>query len=394
MLEELNQEELRSFVSDLIDKRRRLIDKSWNDIRDEFDLDCSDDTIRKISAGVELAQSAGMHFDYELDETQREFIERQKLQDARRELNKDMREISRTELICERLRDAIKSLPEIIFCFEPPYKKSVKKDLIVGLGDFHYGTKFNTYGLHGEILNHYDSQVFNKRMTELASNIIEVCKKESPDQITMMLTGDLLDGLIRASQLQKMEFNMVESTMKLSETMVSWLVALEDAVRLPIRVYGVRGNHGEIRPLGSKAGQFPAENLERIIMHHLYWRFEKSKYIHIERDDAPMMHTIDVCGYQVVLTHGTYEKLESLTKDYVNLYHEPISMIVVGHIHTTQTFTSGTYGHTNVHVEVIPSICGSDPYAQSKGYSSKAGATLILMEEGYGRRCIYPIILR
>ena len=54
---------------------------------------------------------------------------------------------------------------------------------------------------------------------------------------------------------------------------------------------------------------------------------------------------------------------------------------------------SGIMNGTNIYVERVPSLCGVDPYAQSLGYGGQPGATIILMEEGYGRRCVYPIIL-
>lgn len=40
-----------------------------------------------------------------------------------------------------------------------------------------------------------------------------------------------------------------------------------------------------------------------------------------------------------------------------------------------------------------PSICGVDKYAQSRGYGGKPGAIAMVIERGYGRRCVYPINL-
>ena len=393
LFEELSQDELRSLILEVSDKRRKASPKSWDDIIDEFDIECSNDTIRKVAVGIELAQNAGMKFDI-FDDESRQYVERQKVYDTQKNFRQDLREFSRTELICERIKEAVKDLPEIIFCFEPYKPNKVKKDLVVGFGDFHFGADFNTYGMKGEVINHYDSKVFSDRMSQLATHISHVCKKEKPDQVTLMLVGDLVDGMLRNSQLQRLEFGVIESSMRLAETLVAWIIALEDLIRLPIRVYGVRGNHGEIRPLGSKAGQFSEENIERFIMHELFYRFEKSEYVKVACNDAPMMQNVDVCGYKFVLTHGQNVKYDEMAKDYVNLYHTPIDVFLVGHIHAAQTFTSGVLGDTNVHVECVPSICGVDPYAQSRGYASKAGATLILMEEGYGRRCVYPIVLK
>ena len=382
-------------VKEIIDKKHRHNNKSWIDLVKEYDLDCSTDTLRKIGVGIDLAQTAGMVFDTESQKhIDRGFTERQKLYDIQRDIHKNMREFSRTELICESVREAIKSLPKIEINVSPKKQIKVKQDLLVCMGDFHYGANFSVMGLDGKIINEYDSQIFEKRISQLLKHIIQICKKEKPDQITIMVVGDMLDGILRASQLQRLEFGVVESAMRFAETFTSWLVKLEESVNIPIRVYAVRGNHGEIRPLGSKAGQFPDENMERIVMHYLYARFEDQGSVLIEDNDAPMTKLIDVCGYRYLLLHGQNTDIESMAKDYVNLYQKPIDAFIIGHLHKTQSFTTGIIPDGNVFVERVPSFCGIDPYAQSKGYGALPGATAILIEEGYGRRCVYPIVLQ
>jgi hypothetical protein len=41
----------------------------------------------------------------------------------------------------------------------------------------------------------------------------------------------------------------------------------------------------------------------------------------------------------------------------------------------------------------VPSLCGMDEYAQRLGYGGKPCALAMVLEAGYGRRCIYPISL-
>ena len=134
--------------------------------------------------------------------------------------------------------------------------------------------------------------------------------------------------------------------------------------------------------------------MERIVMHYLRARFDDESWIFIMENDAPMHMMIDVCGYQFMLTHGQGVDIESMARDSVNLYNKPIDVFMVGHLHKSQTFLGGIMNGSNVHVERVPSLCGMDPYAQSKGYGGQPGATAILMEAGYGRRCVYPIILK
>ena len=396
-IEELDQKEKQTLVQEMLDKKNGVGDKDWSEIVEDYDLECSPDTLRKAGVGVKLASDAGMGFDkVAQDSVDRNFVERQKMYDIQRGIKKDMREFSRTELICEQIREAIKSLPKIelpktkVF----PKNEGANKELVVGFGDFHYGADFQVLGLYGEILNTYNSYVFEKRMAMLMNYIVQIVQKEKPEQVTLMIVGDMLDGILRPSQLQRLEYGVVESAMRLAETLAQWLADLADIIQIPIRVCAVRGNHGEIRPLGTKAGQFPEENMERIVMHYLRARFDQESLVWIVENDAPMTMIVDVCGYKFLLTHGQGVNIESMAKDSVNLYNKPIDVFMVGHLHKGQTFQSGIMQNSNVYVERVPSICGMDPYAQSKGYGGVAGATAILMEEGYGRRCVYPLVLK
>ena len=397
-IEDLTQYEMQGIVQEILDKKNGLSRKQWIDIISDYDLDYSPDNFTKLAYGVAFANKAGMRFNpEEVESIDKSFTERQKLYDVQRQIRKDMREISRTELICETISKAIKSLPEIeLSHMVTNYRVNTnkKRDLVVGIGDFHFGAEFDVKGLYGEVINKYNSTVFEYRMNMLANEIIKIVGKENPYQITLMIAGDMLDGMLRTSQLQRLEFGIVDSAIRLGEMLTRWLVGLVQAVDVPIRVYAVRGNHGEIRPLGTKAGQFPEENMERIVMHYLYARFTGVKDVIIAENDCPMIQVVDVCGYQVLLTHGQGMNIESTAKDSVNLYQKPIDMFMVGHLHKSQSFSSGIMPESNIYVERVPSLCGIDPYAQSRGYGALPGATVILMEEGYGRRCVYPIILK
>lgn len=399
-LEQLNVKEKAELVQEMLDKKNGVLDKDWCDMVRDYGLECSPETLRKAGVGVKLAQDAGMEFasggDGTLDAG--DYMTRQKILDTQRSFRKDMREASRSELLRETIRDAVGKLKPIEMprieqtCWLKPHQ--VHRDLVVGIGDFHYGAKFTVYGLQGEVLNEYDTIIFERRMAELALEICTVAEKEGADQITIMMVGDALDGLLRASQISRLEYGVVDSAIYLSEFLAQWLKDLFKTILIPIRVYSVRGNHGEIRPLGSKAGQFPEENMERIVMHYLYARFEDSVDITIYDDDAPMVRTADVCGYTFCLLHGQGDSIEKIARDYQTLYNDRIDVFLCGHLHKNQTFTAGMGQNGNILIERVPSICGMDPYAQSKGYGSPPGATLILMEEGYGRRCVYPIKLK
>ena len=398
LIEELDLKEKQMLVQEVLDKKNGNYDKDWAEIVSDYELAFSPDTLRKAGVGIKLASDAGMDFGNEdREEIDRNFVERQKIYDLQRGFRKDMREFSRTELICETIREAIKNLPKVEFDKElenRPGDQKRERELVVGMGDFHFGADFQVLGLYGEVINKYNSAVFERRLTKLINYICQICEKEKPDQVTVMIVGDMLDGMLRNSQLQRLEYGVVDSAMQLGEILTQWFIDLEELINIPIRVAAVRGNHGEIRPLGTKAGQFPEENMERIVMHYLRARLGDEQWIWIMENDAPMTQMVEVCGYQFMLTHGQSMNIEKMAQDSVNLYNKPIDVFMVGHLHKSQSFQSGIMNGTNIYVERVPSLCGMDPYAQSKGYGAHPGATVILMEAGYGRRCVYPIVLK
>ena len=394
-IDELSLEQKKNLVNDIVAKKCGESDYDWSELVQEHNLDCSPDTLRKAGVGVKLAYEAAEWCADEESDIDRGFIDRQKLIDIQRGIRKDLREFSRTELICETIRESIKTLPKIELKNEStkePMQQS-QKELVIGMGDFHYGAEYVVTGLYGEILNEYNSSVFEKRMGMILNHVLQISEKEHPYQITIMIVGDLLEGILRASQLQRLEFGVVESAMRLSEFLCQWIGQISRATGIPIRVFAVRGNHGEIRPLGSKAGQFPEENLERVVMHYLFMRFLEEPMVIIENDDAPMVQTANVCGYEFLLIHGQGADIETIARDHQNLYGRPIDVFLCGHLHKSQTFTAGMTGKGSAVIERVPSLCGMDPYAQSRGFGSPPGATVIVMEEGYGRRCVYPITL-
>ena len=397
-IESLNAKEKACLVQEVLDKKNGVLDKDWCDMVMDYDLDCNPETLRKAGVGVKLASDSGMCFPKDgagTRDVMDGYVERQKLYDLQREIRKDLREQSRSELIREEIRKAMENLPKIETPQEIywPTEEENDRALIVGIGDFHYGASFTVNGLYGEVINKYSPEIFEVRMERLIGEIRHVVDIHKPARIHVMIVGDMLDGLLRASQISRLEYGVVDSTIQLSEFLSHWLGRLYMATERAVTVCAVRGNHGEIRPLGSKAGQFPEENMERIVMHYLEERFRDHEMITIAEGDAPMWKMADVMGYKVLLIHGNGDDIEKIARDHQTLYNEQIDLFMCGHLHKSQTFTAGMGRNGNVLVERVPSICGIDPYAQSRGYGSPAGATLIMMEKGYGRRCVYPVIL-
>lgn len=392
--ENIPQDIKRCLITDIVDKKNGKLDLDWVELCSKYDLDMSPDTLRKAGVGVKLVSDADMlNASPAAGLMDEERIARQKMRDLYGKIKTVEREQSRSELLRETIHDAITHLEPLV----PPLTLVGREDhdadraLVVGIGDLHYGAKIHVTGLYGEVLNHYDHMVFEARMQELLEEIKRLIAKEDINVVHIMLVGDLIDGMLRQSQLMKLEFGVVDSTIRLSEFLARWLTEL--SAYAAVNVAACFGNHSEMRPLGSKKGEFEAENMERVVYWYLRERLAGFDNVSIT-DDCGRYRVVDVCGFQFMLFHGDDSRTaEGIARDSVNLYGKKIDYFICGHLHKESEMRSGST-HTGESMIVrVPSICGTDHYAHSKGFGGRPGAIAMLIERDYGRRCIYPIYL-
>ena len=385
-LEELTIEEKRDLVNQIEQKKQGLIDDDWSEICDQFDLNINAETLRKAGVGVKLAADANM-----LDVSDG-YVERQKIRDLTRRVSEMYRTQSRSELLREAVKEACLKMPPINVSAEPRiHTIDERKSLVLALGDFHYGAKIHITGLQGEVINHYDHSVFEDRMSHLLREVHGIVFKEQLKDIHLFLVGDLLEGMLRATQLMRLEYGIVESTMRLAEYLAEWIAELTKLA--DVHVHAVTGNHSEIRPLKSRNREFEEENLEKVILWYLRERFDGRGCVTFS-GDCERMQLAYVEGYSFLLLHGDGEKsIDQLARDAVNMYGQPVNFFVCGHRHKEQEFPAGMTDDGNSIIVRTPSICGVDKYAQNCGFGGKPGAIAMVIERGYGRRCVYPIKL-
>ena len=282
-------------------------------------------------------------------------------------------------------------MPPISIAERSPIAPIGKRTLVLCVADCHYGAEWIVRGLRGEILNRYNPEVFGERMDDLLAQVREIIVKENISDVQLLLCGDSLDGMLRNSQLMKLRWGVIESCMRFSEHMAQWIAALSQYAT--VSVCGVDGNHTETRTLNSKRGDFPGENLEKVIFWFLAERLKGVPGVFVDSVTEQRKH-LTVQGFNLLLTHGTdIKSLENAAKQTMLLYGEAIDYLICGHKHREQEYVSGYTDQGNSVVIRVPSVCGMDEYAQRLGYGGKPGALAMVLEAGYVRRCIYPISL-
>ena len=318
--------------------------------------------------------------------------ERMKNQTINAQINKNLRMVARNELTQEVIVDAMKNL-QPLKCHKPILRKVSKQEAILPISDIHFGKETTIYGLKGEILNQYNEQVYEERMQKLMEESIRICEKEDVSKLHVLLTGDLIDGMLRMTQIKKLQYGIIESTMRLAEHLSSYFNTLSNFVA--IEIHYCLGNHSQIRPLGSSNGEFPEENMEKIIIWYLKSRLINNQNIQIN-DNLSDFIFFNCKGLNIMASHGEEKNLEKAIKDYNMLYGEQIDMFIGGHLHTTENKSIGLShkGLSDVELVRVKSICSIDDYSMKLRRSSSAGTSLFIIEEGKGKTITYDINLQ
>lgn len=382
-------------------KVNKEIDADWAELVTILGLDIHPDTLRKSSSGLveykeyfERKVEEGLS-DEELSKlTIKKFElqkERNKLSAEKNEINKWIREQARAENIHEKLGQAIEKLEPIKV---PEIKIETKNNIrtaVIDIADSHFGREGIIKGFHGETIAEYSVEIFKQRMWTLLEKVAVILRKEEIDFVTVLNLGDSTDGLLRFSQLKFLQLGIADQVMQFGEFMAAWLNKLSEYAR--VDYYSLLANHTEIRPLNSQRGDFPEENVERLITWFIKERLSKNENVTIH--DIQETLYLDVLGTKILAVHGHNEKnLENSIKDYMMIYQVPVHMLKSGHLHHTTNKTIGMNGLQNIEYVQSPSICGIDDYSLKLKKTANAGSLVTIFESGYGKSCTYDIRLK
>lgn len=336
---------------------------------------------KMLASNQQLFQSA-MYLDDIAEKTRELNRERVKLQTEKLEYNRWLREHARDEMICDRIVDSVRAMPEL-----PVYKPEITMSMgiksengrvgILCYGDDHYGVEFEIRGLHGEILNKYSPEIFERRMDELFNAALFKVLDNGLTTLKVYSLGDELDGILRVSQLMKLRYGVVESAMRYAEIMSNWLNAMTSYVNVEFHM--TEGNHTELRQLGQPKGTFTEDNMSRIVKQFIKVRLENNPKFRMVENDSGLIFD-NVFGYNVLGIHGEVKNLESAIKTFSMMYNTNIDIMFGGHSHHARAVNVGL----DKDVIGIPSIIGIDTFSMRIGKTANAGATFVIVEDGKG----------
>jgi hypothetical protein len=297
-------------------------------------------------------------------------------------INRIIREDARREQLYEEFIRAVKEsalTPPPSFRDYSPTPHNVVRGGLLGFGDIHFGKIFES------INNKYDEDQVYYRLEDLLFQTVRKCEQEGLDKIHVVNGADSIEGIgLRISQLMSLQFGLVDQTIRFCRLMVSWLNQLSKYLKI-VYHHVPSCNHAEIRPLGTKAGQFPKEDMERLIAVYIRDMLQHNSRIEIPeyKDDYAKF---EICGYKFMAKHGHQIKnIKTALKDLSMLHREFIDYLILSHYHHAEEITVGEGATNDCEVIILPSVMGSDKYSDMLMTGAKAAGKLLIFEEGKGK---------
>lgn len=348
----------------LIGKVEGSVDMGWDEVCDYIGADIHPDSLRKAFATTEyggynvakylmdktaneLTEEMVKRLQSKKDE---EYKERIRLQDARREYNKELRAEARYENLVNIMKDCLSDVAMSNVEFGEKHlrienKKS--KYAILMLSDWHYGALCDSQW------NYYDTNVAKERAEQLVAKTQSYILSLGITDLIVEINGDMCEGMINIGNRVASEESVVEQIINVSKLLSKCILSLKPYVN-SIKVVTTLGNHGRLTP-NRKEQADERENFEMLIPEFLRLTLG---------DDIPIVTSqgLDFVKYEfddkiICLSHGHHDKATSAIDNMIRVYKVVPDEIHLGHWHHMSDLND-----SNIHVVVNGSIKGVDDF--------------------------------
>ena len=392
----LTPEQYEACLSDAYAKANRTIDIDWQEIIDKYGLNIHYDTLRKATQTVFGGAFVSEYFKekYAADNSDDRYlkemraekqairIEKQKVFDERKELNKSLRECARAEndlkylerIISER---GVRNMP----AHDTPVISS-DNDLIICLSDFHIGAK------HDNHFEKYDSDVAAKRLDLYYHKILELQQTHNSENAYIFFLGDLINGEIHfTTQLENREM-LIEQVQRCAEELSIFAHALSRSFK-HVYINGVAGNHSRT---SFKDQVLRGNRLDNLIPWYMKAELKHVQNISFIDEDNydPTIGHVKIRNNDYLLVHGDWDSFNEsgVSKLVLMLGYKPTA-IFMGHMHHNSFDNIA-----DVNLIRSGSFCGTgSDYCITKRIAGSPGQMVAVIDAD-GVRCCYPINLK
>ena len=309
---------------------------------------------------------------------------KRQLWDQRREYNKILTSDARADHLAEKLIEAANLVPlqnySDMFTFN---NASSDEEAVLCLSDWHYGQVSNN------IWNEYNTEICKKRVSKLFDKVSSALQEHNIKTLHIALLGDFVSGAIHTGVRVASEENTCDQLMHVSEILANFINAASVDVD-EVRVYSTYGNHA--RTIQNKNDSIHADNMERVIPWWLKQRLQRNSKVSIIDSEFYEFIYFNVCGYNIVCTHGDLDKFKefgvTINSLFSKKYGKTIDYTFSGDKHHLESFEQ--FG---IESTLVGSLCGTDEFANTKRLYSHPMQTLCIFTPEDGKLCSYNIKL-
>lgn len=326
------------------------------------------ETVEKITGNDDLVR--------EIEEKTFELQkERYKLADTKREINKQIREAARRDLINEDVINAIKSLNEkqpLQVSDKPVIMRKGDNEGILMLSDWHYGLEVNNYW------NNFNVDILETRVKDIVEQVKLHTELYGINKIHIVLNGDFINGHIHTTLRIMSQMDVIDQVIGVSNLLANTIHEISKTVE-NVNVYSSIGNHSRIN--SNIKENLNSENLERLIYRFIKERLKFHTNVEcIDNIYDVSMVTFDVFDEKVFASHGDKDHCNSVINNMNKMLDFNPSLVLLGHIHhfTSKDFGSGT-------VITGGSLIGMDDYCVGKRIYGKPYQNMIIVNKELGR---------
>lgn len=304
--------------------------------------------------------------------------------DQRREYNKMLTSNARADHLAEKLIEAAHVAPLVNYSDKFTFvDNGSEKDAVLILSDWHYGQ------VSDNIWNQYNVEICEKRVSVLFEKVYGALREHHVGTLHVVLLGDLINGAIHTTCRVASEENTCDQIMHVSELLAHFISALSVCVG-HLKVYSTYGNHA--RTIQNKNDSIHSDNMERIIPFWLKQRLKNNDKVDVVDSDYYEFVYMDVCGHNVVCTHGDLDKFKNIGATINNLFTKKYGK-TIDYTFSADKHHLESFEQFGVESTLVGSLCGVDEYANNKRLYSNPMQTLCIFTPNDGKLCSYNIKL-
>jgi hypothetical protein len=311
---------------------------------------------------------------------------KKQISDQRREYNSKLTLDARADHLFEHLSAAADRMNASSPLVSDPLPELVFEDTeaVIFFSDWHYGMCCDN------VWNTYNTAICRRRLCEVVQRAKGYLRQNKVKTLHVVVLGDLIHGAIHTSCRVASEENTCDQIMDAAELLAQAISDLASEVS-EVKVYCTYGNHG--RTVQNVKDNLHADNMETLIPWWLEQRFSQSDRVKFPDAQIDEFLIVPVCGSNIACTHGDLDNIKDIALTMNTLFTKKYGISIDYTVSADKHHLEG-FEQYGIESLIVPSLCGSDEFANNHRLYSNPGQSMYLFNDEFGRFAIYNIMVR